>query len=160
VCGRASWRFGYATAISVHAFRANEICLQCRSNHRTRTLIRLLSEQVDFSSTKMTVADVGVAGCTRRYFERFPNSTYLTVDRYKASDIVSDTTDIQLPDASVDVVICCHTLEHVQGDQRAIRELYRILAPGGVSIIAVPQTEHLAESQRERDETFYGYGHL
>ena len=29
-----------------------------------------------------------------------------------------------------------------------------------MSIIAVPQTEHLAESRRERDDTFYGYGHL
>jgi SAM-dependent methyltransferase len=160
VCGRASWRFGYATAISVHAFRPNEICLRCQSNHRTRTLVRLLSERVDFSRREMTVADVGAAKCTRRYFERFPKVTYLTVDRYKDSDVVSDITDIQLRDASVDVVICCHTLEHVRDYQSAIRELYRVLAPGGVSIIAVPQTEHLTQSRRKRDDTFYGYGHL
>ena len=161
VCGQVSRRFGYATAISVHAFRPNEICLRCRSNHRTRTLVRILGEHVDFSSgQKMTVADAGAATCTRRYFERFPYVTYLTVDRYKDSDIVSDLTGIQLPDASVDVVICCHTLEHVRDYRKAIQELYRILKPGGTGIVAVPQTERLAESRRERDETFYGYGHL
>ena len=161
VCGKASRRFGYATAISVHAFRADDICLHCRSNHRTRTLLRILGEHVDFSSGKaMRVADAGAAKCTRRYFERFPHVTYLTVDRYKDSDVVSDLTDIQLPDASVDVVICCHTLEHVRDYRKAIQELYRILKPGGAGIVAVPQTEHLQESRRERNETFYGYGHL
>ena len=161
VCGQASRRFGYATAISVHAFRPNEICLRCRSNHRTRTLVRILNEHVDFSSgQKMIVADAGAAICTRRYFERFPHVTYLTVDRYKDSDVVSDLTGIQLPDASVDVVICSHTLEHVRDYRKAIQELHRILKAGGSGIIAVPQTEHLAKSRRERHETFSGYGHL
>jgi len=161
VCGEASRRFGYATAISVQAFRANEICLRCRSNHRTRTLVRILSEHVDFSSgKKMIVADAGAAKCTRRYFDRSPNVRYLTVDRYKDSDVVSDITEIQLSDASVDVIICCHTLEHVRNYEKGIQELYRILKPGGTAIIAVPQTEHLAASRRDRNDTFYGYGHL
>jgi SAM-dependent methyltransferase len=160
VCGEPSRRFGYATAVSVHAFRPDDICLRCGSNHRTRTLVALLGERVNFASAPMTVADAGAAKCTRRYFERFPNVRYLTVDRFKDSDIISDVTDIRLPDDSVDAVVCCHTLEHVADYQKAIGELHRILKPGHVGIIGVPQNPHLDRSRREREETFLGYGHL
>jgi hypothetical protein len=49
-----------------------------------------------------------------------------------------DITDIQYPDDSFDVVCCSHVLEHVPDDRRAIRELFRVLRPGGWAIIQVP----------------------
>lgn len=44
----------------------------------------------------------------------------------------------EIPDASVDVAISCHALEHVDEPANVIRELHRVLRPGGVLRIAVP----------------------
>lgn len=56
-------------------------------------------------------------------------------------DDVVDITDMPIyPDNSVDFFICSHVLEHVSDDQRALAELYRILAPGARGIIMTPIT--------------------
>ena len=53
-------------------------------------------------------------------------------------DIVSDITDIPEPDASFDAVMCIEVLEHVPDPVRALRELSRLLKPGGTLIITAP----------------------
>lgn len=37
-------------------------------------------------------------------------------------------------------MICSHVLEHVNDDRQAMRELYRVLAPGGTAILLVPMS--------------------
>lgn len=44
----------------------------------------------------------------------------------------------RLPDGSIDRAIFNNVLEHLWNRQRAIDELYRLLAPGGVAFINVP----------------------
>ena len=49
-----------------------------------------------------------------------------------------DLTDIQCPDEQFDAVYCSHVLEHIPDDRRAMRELYRVLRPGGWALLQVP----------------------
>lgn len=49
-----------------------------------------------------------------------------------------DMTDLPMVDATYDVVIANHLLEHIDDDRKAMRELFRILKPGGVAVITVP----------------------
>jgi ubiquinone/menaquinone biosynthesis C-methylase UbiE len=53
-------------------------------------------------------------------------------------DIVSDITDIPVPDASFDYVLCTEVFEHVPESTLAFDELVRILRPGGMLIITAP----------------------
>jgi len=49
-----------------------------------------------------------------------------------------DLQAIDLPDASVDVVLTPHVLEHVPDTDRALAELHRVLRPGGRVLLQVP----------------------
>ena len=160
ICGGASRKFGYGAAISIDWFPRNEVCLKCGAKKRTRTIITLLVHHVNLTSGKFIVVDVGASGSTTRYFERYPNIQYLTIDKFKHADVNSDITDIALPSNSVDVVICSHVLEHVEDYRGGIAELFRILKPGYHGIIAVPQTVGLKTSRRTMLKTFHGYGHI
>jgi SAM-dependent methyltransferase len=53
-------------------------------------------------------------------------------------DLVSDITAIPAPDASFDVVLCTEVLEHVPDPLAALRELVRLVRPGGMIIITAP----------------------
>lgn len=52
---------------------------------------------------------------------------------------VGDILDMPYADGSFDVVLASEILEHVPQDDRAIAELVRILAPGGILAITVPR---------------------
>ena len=49
-----------------------------------------------------------------------------------------DITRVPLTDASYDVVMAHHVLEHIPDDSEAMRELYRLLKPGGIAVLSVP----------------------
>jgi SAM-dependent methyltransferase len=43
-----------------------------------------------------------------------------------------------LPDESLDVIVCSAVLEHLWDPEACIAQLHRVLAPGGVLLVAVP----------------------
>ena len=53
-------------------------------------------------------------------------------------DIVSDITSIPRPDASFDAIMCTEVLEHVPDAVAAIKEMNRLLKPGGYLLITAP----------------------
>lgn len=67
-------------------------------------------------------------------------AAYVTADLNDRFDLVLDITAIALADASQDLVIANHVLEHVD-DARALGELRRILAPGGTALLTLPVIE-------------------
>lgn len=54
-----------------------------------------------------------------------------------------DLTTCPLPDGSVDAVIMLNVLEHIEDDARALRQVHRVLRPGGLLILEVPAGPHL-----------------
>ncbi len=61
-------------------------------------------------------------------------SADITVGR---GDLLLNIEAMDLPDGAVTVFVASHVLEHVD-DLKALRELYRVLAPGGRLIVNVP----------------------
>ena len=65
--------------------------------------------------------------------------SYKTADLYdKETDIQIDIQKTGLPDASFDVIICNHVLEHVEDVMAALFEVRRILKEGGYFICSFP----------------------
>jgi SAM-dependent methyltransferase len=54
-------------------------------------------------------------------------------------------------DNSFDIVITSDVMEHVRLDDRAHREIRRVLKSGGVYLFTVPHFRHLRETQRRVD---------
>lgn len=80
----------------------------------------------------------------------FPHGRDLT---YVAD--IQDMADV--PDATYDTALCLEVLEHVPDPFRAVREIGRILAPGGVLIVSVPHLSRLhAEPHDYYRYTRYG----
>lgn len=53
-------------------------------------------------------------------------------------DIVGDIAHIPCDDASYDAVVCLSVLEHVEYPREGVREIHRVLKPGGVLFGQVP----------------------
>ena len=49
-----------------------------------------------------------------------------------------DGERIPLEDGAVDVLTCIEVIEHTRSDSQTVKELFRVLKPGGTAIISVP----------------------
>jgi SAM-dependent methyltransferase len=56
----------------------------------------------------------------------------------RASCAAGDATAMPFADGSFDVIIAAEVLEHIPADQAALREIARVLAPGGTVAVTVP----------------------
>jgi SAM-dependent methyltransferase len=65
---------------------------------------------------------------------------YRTADLNDLFELQLDITAIDLPDASLDMVIANHVLEHVD-DAKALAEVFRVLKPGGQAVLTVPMID-------------------
>ena len=57
---------------------------------------------------------------------------------YPNVDVICDVTDLPLEDDSVDAVVASFVLEHLPEPRRAVREMHRVLRPGGRIFSEVP----------------------
>lgn len=55
---------------------------------------------------------------------------------------VSDVGRLPLPSDAVDTVLCSEVLEHVDDPRDALRELHRVLRPGGTLVVTVPHADY------------------
>jgi SAM-dependent methyltransferase len=66
---------------------------------------------------------------------------------FAAPDIMTRDVSEGLPfsDGAFDFVFCIEVLEHVPNPFGALSEMYRVLGPGGVAVISVPNPYHVKE---------------
>jgi SAM-dependent methyltransferase len=53
-------------------------------------------------------------------------------------DVITDLRNLDLPSNFFDIVICNHVLEHINEDDQALSELYRVISDRGVALLTVP----------------------
>ena len=111
------------------------ICPRCRS-HRRHRAIALLFARGELPGRRLL--HFAPEPLLDPVFQRLPDVERVTADLHAPADLRLDITDMDLPDSSFDLVLCSHVLEHVPDDRAAMRELYRVLADGGLALVLVP----------------------
>jgi SAM-dependent methyltransferase len=138
-CPCCGGRFRKLLSFGSPRVRENVICPGCGSNDRHRLLWMYLKEKTDFFTADNRVLHFAPEDFLQERFASLPNLDYRSADL--RSPLAMDQVDITaLPykDGAFDVILCCHVLEHVPDDRGAMREIHRVLRPGGWAILQVP----------------------
>jgi SAM-dependent methyltransferase len=120
--------------------RLHAKCPKCDALERHR-LQRLVLDQLlpTLPTASMRALHVAPEEFFRASFKQAFGAGYETADIQRPD--VDHNVDLQkLPfaDASYDFVYASHVLEHILDDHAALREIRRILRPGGVAVLPVP----------------------
>lgn len=116
------------------------ICPVCSSMDRERLYRVYIETETDLLSRKYTMLHIAPEANVRDWFNEYKNITYVCGDLEPKDPLMKeiDVTSITYDSNTFDVILCSHVLEHVLDDGKAMRELYRVLKPGGWGIIQVP----------------------
>ena len=116
-------------------------CPRCGSLERQRFLAVLLACLGTDLDAPRVLLDIAPSRQVGALLERLRPRTVVRTDLGadpRTVDVWSSLTALPLADDCVDVLICYHVLEHVPDDRAAMRELARVLAPGGLGLVQVP----------------------
>ena len=122
--------------------RPNALCWRCGAHERHRAQWLLFERRPELLQQASSLLHLSPEWCLRHRLEQVPGLRYVTsdldIDPIHPTDLRLDVTNLELPDAAFDAVICSHVLEHVPDDAAAMRELRRVTAPGGFTLVMVP----------------------
>lgn len=137
------------------------ICPQCLSQVRHRMLVAVL----DGLTLVNAPAETGLlAGKEVLHFapeRQLRERIRSTAAHHVTADFDRGDCDMRLDlsrmpevsDASFDTLIACDVLEHVLDDTAAFREIFRVLKPGGLAILTVPQRDSPASTDEDSTVT-------
>lgn len=130
-------RFGQGEMISVDRYS----CSSCGASDRERIFAYWIDEMVRsgrFEKGKRLIHFAPEQALSRKIKS-------IGLFEYKTADLIMENVDyavdmmsMQFDDSSFDFFICSHVLEHVESDDSAIEELYRITSKGGCGILVAP----------------------
>lgn len=120
--------------------RQNARCPDCFSKERHRYLYLFLQSYLP-KEKEIRVLHIAPEETIKNLFTSYSNIEYLSIDidpkRLNPMQ-KEDITSLSFKRPYFDFLFCCHVLEHVEDDKKAISEMYRVLNPGGEAIIQVP----------------------
>lgn len=114
----------------------NVICPVCGSLPRHRILVSWMNENEEWIAGK-DILYFAQEKSIRIWLDRH-HIACTTADLYSRADLKINIEDTGLNDDSYDMIVCNHVLEHVSDYKKALRELYRIIRPGGRIILSFP----------------------
>jgi SAM-dependent methyltransferase len=153
-CNVCGWE---GRALTGDQWHPGTICPLCGSQVRHR----MLAAALDGISTVPALDEKALlAGKAILHFapeRQLRNRISRAAGKYVTADYDRGDCDLKLdisampsvPDQSFDVVISCDVLEHVPDDLAAMREIRRILRPGGTAILTVPQMDPPARTDED-----------
>lgn len=128
--------------------RPNAKCPKCGSLERHRLVWLYLKEKTNLFNENLKMLHIAPEILFAKRFSHTPNIDYISADLSSPLAMVKmDITNIEYEENYFDVILCNHVLEHVIDEQKAMKELLRVLKPNGWAILQVPLDS-------KRDKTF------
>jgi ubiquinone/menaquinone biosynthesis C-methylase UbiE len=113
-----------------------------------------LKEKTNFFTAKHKLLHIAPEQCFYKLFKAMPNIEYITGDyNSPIADHHFDLHHAPFADNSFDVIFCHHVLEHVEDADQCMRELYRMMKPGGFGIFQIPQDVNRYETYEDKTIT-------
>lgn len=155
--------YGYAVQ------RENALSPSTLSLERHRLLWLYLKRETDFFTKPAKMLHFAPEQAFYKRFRKMKNLDYTTTDlNSPLADVKADICDLPFREGTYDVIFCNHVLEHIPDDQKAMQELYRVLKPGGMAILQIPQDRNRPTTfeddsitdPKERTRIFGQYDHV
>ncbi len=149
--------------------RNNVLSPSTLSLERHRLLWLYLKNETDFFSKELKVLHFAPEQAFYSRFKKQKNLDYTTTDlESPLADVKADICNLPFENDAYDVILCNHVLEHIPDDTKAMRELYRILKPGGMAVLQIPQDlsrektfeDNSITDKKERAKIFGQYDHV
>ena len=155
--------------------RNNVLSPSTLSLERHRLLWLYLQNETDFlqpknnSTEKKEVLHFAPEQCFLKRFKALSHINYTTTDlESPIADVKADICNLPFKNNTYDVIFCNHVLEHIPDDTKAMQELYRVLKPGGIAILQIPQDlkravtfeDDTITDRTERAKIFGQYDHV
>jgi len=159
--------------------RANALCPSCGSLERHRLHWHYFQNRTNLfaeNSNKLKLLHVAPEAIFYKKFINDDKIDYIPCDKFeegyehsyppKTKNI--DITDISFGNNEFDVIYCSHVLEHIPDDIKAMKELQRVLKPGGWAMLQVPLDKNRMKTYedfsivdpKEREKAFGQYDHV
>jgi len=139
------------------------------SLERHRLLWLWLQRETEFFSKPAKVLHFAPEQAFYKRFRKMRHLDYTTTDlNSPLADIKADICDLPFHENEYDLIFCNHVLEHIPNDHKAMKELYRVLKPGGLAILQIPQDlsramtfeDNTITDPKERATIFGQYDHV
>jgi hypothetical protein len=134
--------------------RQNALAPDSLSLERHRLIWLYLRQETNFFTDQLRFLHLAPEYCFLKRFRSLPNIDYVTGDLVSPwADLHFDAHEMPFDDASFDVVMANHLLEHVDNDHKVMSECYRILRTGGWGIFQVPIDYNNAATLEDKSTT-------
>ncbi|WP_109851699.1 class I SAM-dependent methyltransferase [Aquimarina sp. AU58] len=155
--------YGYGTQ------RDNVLSPSTLSLERHRLLWLFLAHETEFFTTPAKVLHFAPEQAFYKRFRNLKHLDYTTTDlNSPLADVKADICNLPFIDNEYDIIFCNHVLEHIPDDTTAMQEIFRVLKPGGMAILQIPQDlnrdvtfeDNSITDPQERARIFGQYDHV
>ena len=154
--------------------RKNCYCPWCGSKDRERLVWIFLRDRSDLLKKNIKLLHIAPERKLRNVLQEQKSIEYVSGDKftegyaYPENTVNLDLLKLPFKDKLFDWIICNHTLEHIEDDKKAMKEMCRVLKNSGFAVLQAPISYDLEKTEedssvvmpKDREKRFGQFDHV